>query len=96
MAYFQEKFQLPNSSCFNYPKRCFQKINVYIEEDLVSISLKTLVFDVRDQKKKNKLRGIISDERLRSYLRLRFSTPYTFAEFFEEYPVLWLVLAECL
>lgn len=81
MACFQEKFQLPNSSYFNYHKRSFQKINVYIEEDLVSISLKKLVFDVHDQKKKNKLRGIISDERLRSYLRLRFATPIPLENF---------------
>lgn len=94
MAYFQEKFQLPNSSYFDYHKHSFQKINAYVEDDLVSISLKTLVFDLHDQKKKNKLRGITSDKRFRSYLRLRFSTPHTFAEFFEEYPVLWRLLAE--
>lgn len=94
MAYFQKKFQLLDSSYFDYYARSFQKINAYVAEDLVSISLKTLVVDLHDQKKKNRLRGITSDERFRSYLQLRFSTPHTFAEFFEEYPVLWRLLAE--
>ena len=53
-----------------------------------------MVVDLHDQKKKNKLRGITSVERFHSYLQLRFSTPHAFAEFFEEYPVLWRLLAE--
>lgn len=92
--YFQKQLKEKVLARFQLDEVSLKRIVDYAQKDLLSISLKTLVFDLHEQKRKTGLEGETAEERFSFYLTERFSSRQCIQIFFEEYPVLWRLLAE--
>lgn len=67
---------------------------IYLTDDLVRISSKTIVFDLHEQKRKFGFEGETSKKRFEYYMKKRFKDTSALLEFFEDYPVLLRLLVE--
>lgn len=94
ISYFQKQLKEKVLAYFQLDEVSLKRIIDYAQKDLLSISLKTLVFDLHEQKRKNGLDGESAEERFYFYLTERFASIQLIQTFFEEYPVLWRLLAE--
>ncbi|MFD2386809.1 type 2 lanthipeptide synthetase LanM [Enterococcus rivorum] len=94
MSYFRNQLEKQTFLKFRLDEERLKRLVEHAQKDLLSISLKTLIFDLHEQKKTVVFGGDSSAERFRFYLIRRFSTVQAVENFLEEYPVLWRLLAE--
>lgn len=79
---------------YNFQMNGEEAFYIYLSDDLVRISSKTIVFDLHEQKRKWEFKGETPNKRFEYYVKKRFGNKNALLDFFEEYPVLLRLLTE--
>lgn len=94
MSYFETQLKKQSFLKFKFSEVSFKRLLEHTEKELLALSLKALIFDLHEEKKKRIFEGDSPEARFRFYIATRFSTAQSVETFLEEYPVLWRLLAE--
>lgn len=92
LHYFKKEIEKENG--YNFELQDQEAFYIYLSNDLIRISSKTLVFDLHEQKRILGFKGKTSKDRFEYYMKKRFRDKKGLVEFFEEYPVLLRLLTE--
>lgn len=90
LHYFKKEIEKENG--YNFELQDQEAFYIYLSNDLIRISSKTLVFDLHEQKRILGFKGKTSKDRFEYYMKKRFRDKKGLVEFFEEYPVLLRLL----